>query len=205
MFTEQQDKDLTAPLNGEHVKQRQGANRQSLSYLEAWQLIADANRIFGFGNWSRETLQMEALHEPKLVTHAEAPEAGTVVAAYFARVRVTVWAKDGARSVVREGCGAARGFARTVGEAMENAIKAAETDAMKRALVTFGDQFGLTLYDKSQRNVAVRGNRARIAADGEQPIDAGFGPQRRPTTSQRAIAVGNPVRSKAADATDLPV
>ena len=163
MFTKQQEKDLAAPLNGEHVRQRQGANRQSLSYLEAWQLIADANRIFGFGNWSRETLQMEALHEPKLVTHAEAPEAGTVVAAYFARVRVTVWAKDGTRSIVREGCGAARGFARTIGEAMENAIKAAETDAMKRALVTFGDQFGLTLYDKAQRNVATRGIRARIA------------------------------------------
>jgi hypothetical protein len=53
----------------------------------------------------------------------------------LARVRVTVWAKDGARSIVREGCGAARGFARTVAEAMENAIKAAETGAMKRALV----------------------------------------------------------------------
>jgi hypothetical protein len=78
-----------------------------------------------------------------------------------------VWAKDGTRSIVREGSGAARGFARTVGEAMENAIKAPETDAMKRALVTFGDQFGLTLYDKAQRNVAARGSRAQIAADGE--------------------------------------
>jgi recombination DNA repair RAD52 pathway protein len=52
-----------------------------LSYLEGWQLIADANRIFGFDNWLRETLQMETLHEPKLVTVAEAPERGKVVAA----------------------------------------------------------------------------------------------------------------------------
>jgi hypothetical protein len=85
MFTEQQEKDLAAPLDGEHVKQRQGANRQALSYVEGWQLIADANRIFGFGNWSRETLQMEPLHEPKLVTDADVPERGKVVAAYFAR------------------------------------------------------------------------------------------------------------------------
>lgn len=30
MFTDQQEKDLAAPLNGDHVKQRQGANRQQL-------------------------------------------------------------------------------------------------------------------------------------------------------------------------------
>jgi recombination DNA repair RAD52 pathway protein len=89
MFTEQQDQALAAPLNGDHVKQRQGANRQQLSYLEGWKVIADANRIFDFGNWSRETPQMEALHDPKLVTDVEAPERGKVVAAYFARVRVT--------------------------------------------------------------------------------------------------------------------
>jgi hypothetical protein len=34
-----------------------------------------------------------------------------------------------------------------------NAIKEAATDAMKRALMTFGNQFGLALYDKEQRNV----------------------------------------------------
>jgi recombination DNA repair RAD52 pathway protein len=203
MFTEQQEKDLAAPLAGEHVRHRQGANRQSLSYVEGWQLIADANRIFGFGNWSRETLQMEVLHEPKLVTDADVPERGNVVAAYFARVRVTVYAKDGERSIVREGCGAARAFARTIGEATENAIKAAETDAMKRALVTFGDQFGL-LYDKAQRNVAPAG-RARIATDGEQAIDTGFDRPRRITTSERAAANGAPRRGNAVDATDLPV
>ena len=35
----------------------------------------------------------------------------------------------------------------------ESAIKEAETDAMKRALMTFGNQFGLALYDKDQKNV----------------------------------------------------
>ena len=46
------------------------------------------------------------------------------------------------------------GFAKTAGETIENAIKAAETDALKRALVTFGNAFGLALYDREQRNVA---------------------------------------------------
>jgi DNA repair and recombination protein RAD52 len=70
MFTEQQLKVLEAPLARELVKQRQGAGRQQLSYLETWQVIEEANRIFGPGNWSRETLQMEPLHEPKLVPDA---------------------------------------------------------------------------------------------------------------------------------------
>jgi DNA repair and recombination protein RAD52 len=196
MFTEQQEQALVAPLNGDHVKQRQGANRQQLFYLEGWQAIDNANRIFGFGNWSRETVAMEALHEPKLVTDAEAPERGKVVAAYFARVRVTVYAKDGTRSIMRDGCGAARGFAKTAGEAMENALKAAETDATKRALVTFGNAFGLALYDREQRQVT-DGNGRRQPA--EQAIDTGFA-QRRLVTSQRTIAAHD---RKLAD--DVPV
>ena len=38
-----------------------------------------------------------------------------------------------------------------LGQAHESAIKEAETDAMKRALVTFGGRFGLSLYDRHQR------------------------------------------------------
>jgi hypothetical protein len=40
-----------------------------------------------------------------------------------------------------------------LGEALESAAKEAETDAMKRALMTFGNPFGLALYDKTQANV----------------------------------------------------
>src|SRR3974377_1183882 len=127
MFTEQQLKVLEAPLARERVKQRQGANRQSVSYVEGGQLIEEANRIFGFGCWSRETTLLEPLHDPKLVPDENDPRNTKVVAAYFAKARVTVWSPDGQRSIVREGCGAARGFARTVSEAMENALKAACT------------------------------------------------------------------------------
>jgi hypothetical protein len=35
----------------------------------------------------------------------------------------------------------------------ESAIKEAETDAMKRALATFGNPFGLALYDRERRGV----------------------------------------------------
>jgi len=54
----------------------------------------------------------------------------------------------------------------TLGEAHENALKEAETDATKRALTTFGNLFGLALYDKEQ--AGVRGV-ARSTADREVP------------------------------------
>ena len=45
-----------------------------------------------------------------------------------------------------------------LGDAHERALKAAETDATKRALVTFGGRFGLMLYDKEHRARAELGS-----------------------------------------------
>ena len=61
---------------------------------------------------------------------------------------------DGAgHLVIREGSGAGHGIDADLGQAHESAIKEAETDAMKRALMTFGNPFSLALYDKQQREV----------------------------------------------------
>ena len=68
---------------------------------------------------------------------------------YIARVRITITA--GERSVIREGSGAGDGIAMDLGLAHESALKEAETDATKRALMTFGNPFGLALYAKQQR------------------------------------------------------
>jgi hypothetical protein len=130
-----------------------------------------------------------------------------VVSAYFAKVRISVWSGDGSRSIVREGCGAARGFAKSAGEAMENAIKAAETDATKRALTTFGYSFGLALYDKKQEHVGKPAARPQIATGAQVPmaaIDEGFGDQPKPSISQRALS-GSRNGRHAADVSGVPV
>jgi hypothetical protein len=57
---------------------------------------------------------------------------------------VTVRSDD--KSVVRDGCGTGEGHGSHIGEAHDLALKAAETDATKRALVTFGKAFGVALY-----------------------------------------------------------
>ena len=64
---------------------------------------------------------------------------------YIARVRVTVG------DVIREGTGAGTSNQTNLSKNHENAIKEAETDARKRALMTFGNQFGLSLYDSKER------------------------------------------------------
>jgi recombination DNA repair RAD52 pathway protein len=208
MFNAEQIKLLTDPLDPANVKSRKGPNGKTLSYVEGFQLIDDANAIFGFGNWSRETLLMEPLHNPVLITDPDSPEKGKVVSAFFAKVRITVWSEDGGRSIVREGCGAARGFARTAGEAIEQAIKSAETDATKRALVTFGNAFGLALYDREQRHVGKPEGRRQLAPT-EQALDTGFdapAPEPRPTISQRALGASQRGNGRVtANVRDVPV
>ena len=76
---------------------------------------------------------------------------GKYSCAYVARVRIKVRAGD--NEICREGCGSGHGRGHTPGEAHESALKEAETDAMKRALTTFGNPFGLALYDKEQLGV----------------------------------------------------
>lgn len=146
-FTTEQAAALSAKLDASHVKMREQAG-QKLSYIEGWHAIAEANRIFGFDAWDRETVHTACVWQGERTTrHGKVLQ----TASYVARVRVTVRAGD--RVVVREGTGAGSGMGSDAGEAHESAIKEAETDAMKRALMTFGNPFGLALYDKSQENV----------------------------------------------------
>lgn len=132
--------ELKKPLDPRHVASRSQGGGQ-VSYIEGWHAIAEANRIFGFDGWTRETMDLRQLGEPYEVN-------GKWRVNYSARVRITV-----AGVLIREGCGFGQGIDKDVGQAHESALKEAETDAMKRALMTFGNPFGLALYDKTKANV----------------------------------------------------
>jgi DNA recombination protein Rad52 len=141
-FSETQIKELAGKLSQKHVRTREHRGLQ-LSYIEGWHAIDEANRVFGFDGWDREVVWAECIwqdvrRDPKLC-------------AYAARVRIRVRAGD--VMVARDGSGVGHGSGDTLGEAHESALKEAETDATKRALTTFGNLFGLALYDKQQRGV----------------------------------------------------
>src|SRR5215475_11636695 len=134
-----QIKALGRNLDHRYVRTRE-ANGRELSYIEGWYAISEANRIFGFDGWSRETI------EARCVLARE--NRGSFVAIYIARVRITVQA--GGATIIREGHGTGEGRGSLAGEAHDTALKAAETDATKRALATFGKPFGLALYGASK-------------------------------------------------------
>ncbi len=81
--------------------------------------------------------------------------------------------REGGRST--GGCGSGHGRANTPGEAHESALKEAETDAMKRALTTFGNAFGLALYDKEQREVPGQASKAEKGQRTDTLVDRALG------------------------------
>lgn len=141
-FEDKTTRKLRAKLNADHVRTREWQGR-TLSYVEGWHALAEANRIFGFDGWNRETVNLKCISEAKA---QQSPHC-----AYIAKVRITV--KAGEDTVVREGTGAGYSAATSVAEAHALAAKEAETDATKRALATFGNPFGLALYDREKKGV----------------------------------------------------
>ena len=147
-MTPEQISALNAPLHPSAVKERTQSGR-SLAYVEGHHVIREANRIFGFGEWTY------APSSPPIMVQCEekAKSGGKTgtnwYVGYTAQVRVTAlgaWFED---------VGFGQGIDDDLGRAHESAIKEAVTDGLKRALKNFGDPFGLALYDKGKAHVAV--------------------------------------------------
>lgn len=159
-FSDKQLQALRRSLNARYVRTRQ-ANGRELSYIEGWFAISEANRIFGFDAWSRETV------DARCVLARE--NRGSFLAVYIAKVRITVHA--GEATIVREGHGSGEGRGLSPGDVHDVALKAAETDGSKRALATFGKPFGLELYrrDKSSGAQTLQTGRPPVASPPTQP------------------------------------
>lgn len=139
-FTSDQNAALAAPLDPKHVKKPSGAFGPKGDYLEGWFVINELNRVFGFDGWSYSIdLTRDALEK--------ADGKDQWQAAYTCVCTLTVG------DVTRQDVGFGSGFAKQIGDAIEGATKEAATDALKRAARTFGNIFGLALYDKSRANV----------------------------------------------------
>ena len=141
-FSANQARQLKAKLAADHVKSRT-ENGATLNYIEGWHAISEANRIFGYDAWDRQTVSSRCVWTGSSGRY--------YMAAYTAKVRISVRAGD--IVIVREGSGSGESRAVSPGQAHEIALKSAETDATKRALATFGNPFGLALYDPSQSGV----------------------------------------------------
>lgn len=133
---------LLRPLASTRVANRKQGG-MNLSYLEAWDVKAHLIRVFGFGGWSWQVTTAELAFEDK-------NEKGQWNVGYKVIGSLTIHALDCCYSE------AAVGSANLPqrGEAHDMAVKTAESDALKRAAINLGTQFGLSLYDNgSKRDV----------------------------------------------------
>lgn len=149
------DKTLREPLAKENVLEREAyRNGPKLAYLPAHFVINAANGIFGFGMWSTDIehlqmLQADEYEKPPYNAGDEPKQMFSV--SYLCRLKLTVRAGQAENSYTDVGFGSGVANASASGKqsAYELATKEAVTDALKRCLRYYGNQFGLSLYDKT--------------------------------------------------------
>lgn len=140
MITDEQKAELMKPLDPKNVVVPTGQFGPKGDYIEGWLAINEANRIFGFDGWAYTT-ELQKVCE---ITNQN----GNIEISYICKCTVS------ALGVSRQDVGYGSGAAKKAGDAHEGAVKEAVTDALKRCLRTYGNVFGLALYDKSRANVS---------------------------------------------------
>ena len=148
---------LSLPLDNKRISSRK-ENWGQVSYLQTWDVIATANRIFGFFGWNYTIVSLKNVWEGE-VERKQGRSSHDVH--YTAQVRLEI------QDVIREDIGYGNGMSyNSPGESPELAVKEAVSDALKRCFRTFGEQFGNTLYDK---------NRDSNGADTPAEVDSTLG------------------------------
>ena len=153
MFNDKQQQVLSYELDNSRIKSRSKGNI-SLSYLEGFDIIETANKIFGYGNWDYTISKLEQVSQ-------EQNQNQNNVICYKAIINVNVHDLSHSKRVSREDVGFGTGIAKTLADAHESGAKEAVTDAIKRTLRSFGNQFGNSLYDKSRQHPNSSGTQAQ--------------------------------------------
>ena len=140
MFNEDQLKELSKNLEKSRIKIREKSGI-SLQYLETYDVINEANRIFNH-MWSYTITRLEEVAR-------ETNQNSNHVITFSAIVKIKIYDSTG-NLIEREDTGVGIGTARTIGDAIDNASKSAVSDSLKRCFRTMGVTFGNNLYSKTQ-------------------------------------------------------
>jgi DNA repair and recombination protein RAD52 len=144
MLNDKQNQALSYDLDPSRIKTRDKGN-VSLSYLEGFDIIDTANKIFGYGHWSYSVSTLEHVSQ-------ETNENQNLVVGYKAIVALTIYDHLHTKHVSREDVGFGTGIAKSLSDAHEGGAKEAVTDALKRCFRSFGNQFGNSLYGGKSRS-----------------------------------------------------
>ena len=161
---------LKEPLAKGRIKKRTDRG-EAFSYIEGYDVIDRANEIFGFDGWGYRVLGVAQVATGTYTSNGKEKPWALIEAS------VEVWlTSDPTCRRVDVGHGQAHP-ADSI-DTLEMQRKGAVTDALKRALRTFGNQFGNELYDKGrdQRDerqpAAPRGQATQRAPAQRTPIRA---------------------------------
>jgi hypothetical protein len=164
------------------------------SYLQAWDVKATLLKVFGWGGFSTEVTDVKVIgireHAAGSVGHVErfdvkkngqtvkhAGEAKTPQAIVMVTMRLTLHnIGPKGQDVVHEETAVGVNSQWDIGEAVDTAVKSAESDALKRCAIFLGTQFGLSLYNAGSKADVV--NRVFVPWQGKvmadlRPTDAG--------------------------------
>ena len=144
MFSKEQIEILNEELNSNRIKTREKGNI-NLSYIEGFDVIDTANKVFGFGNWSYSISKLDQVSQ-------ELNQNQNNVVCYKAVVQIQIHNTNHTLDVNRQDVGFGTGVAKSLADAHEGAAKEAVTDAIKRCFRSFGNQFGNSLYDKTKNH-----------------------------------------------------
>lgn len=139
---------LLRPIRSQRVLERDGNK-----YLEAYDVRAHLNRLFGFAGWSGEVLESTLLFEDIAASTKDGKAIERVTVGYRVRYCLSINSSGGdswtEARYTEEATGDAINFPKVKrADAHDFAVKTAESQALKRCAINLGDQFGLSLYGK---------------------------------------------------------
>ena len=166
-LSQEQIRQLLTMVDRFRVQQVQGK-----SNMAAYDIRAHLNRIFGFGRWDGKVICMDLIYEAEYTMNSGKP--GMDVA-YKAGYELTVRAPAGNHiaTYIEYAVGAQKMGVTNRGDVHDFAMKTAESQALKRAAINLGDQFGLSLYNKGSMGPLVGGT---FLVPGRQEPQALVGP-----------------------------
>lgn len=163
-LTAQQVTQLLAPINPLRVLQ----DGKGHSHVSQQDVTAHLIRVFGFGNFSTQLIDLTLISE-----ECRNPEADYRTrrwdVIYRATLRVNVSNPDGTHLTSYEDASTGDAQNQVRHDAHDLAMKSAISVAKKRCCINLGDQFGLSLYNRGQLTALVMGT--LVFPDGDSDDD----------------------------------
>lgn len=181
-LSDQQLGKLLSDIHPDRVEKKQG-----MSYVAAYDIKATLIRIFGFGGFSSELIESEILRAEQVPQVNNKDKSNWAVTAK-ATVRLTIPQLGAVYTEAAIAGSKQPDFT----ESADMALKSAESDALKRAAIFLGTQFGLSLYNDGATKDIV----SVVLAPGQEwqrgarqvPAPAGPRQQDRPASAGESVA-----------------